>query len=291
MAARSSWKGSLKLSLVTIPVRAYPATNPGSDVSFHQLHRKCHTRIQLKKWCPHCHEEVGKDDIVKGYESSKGQYVIVEEEEIARLRPKSSGLVDVSHVVDAAAVDPIFIERAYYLAPDGKAAGPAFAVVRAGLDGRAAIGRVALHGREYLVAVTPRESALILYTLRTAGEVRDMDDVEELSSAAKARPEEVKLARQILDSFESTADLSTFVDNYEVALKQMLRTKGTKAVSEPEAPAKPARVVNLMDALRQSLERVSAGKKPPAVARPKATTSHAARPAGKHVERRSRRAS
>src|SRR5262245_41125499 len=100
MAARPTWKGSLRLSLITIPIRAFPATNPGSDVSFRQLHRKCKTPIQLKKWCPHCNEEVGKDDIVKGYETDKGRYVIVEDEEIAAIRPEATHVVNISHVAD-----------------------------------------------------------------------------------------------------------------------------------------------------------------------------------------------
>src|SRR5205814_7624506 len=120
----------LKLSLITIPIRVFPATNPGSDVSFRQLHRKCHTPIRMKKWCPHCNVEVRKEDIVKGYESSKGRYVVVEEEEIKKLRPESSHVVEISHVANQAVIDPIYIERSYYLAPENKMAGAAFAVLR-----------------------------------------------------------------------------------------------------------------------------------------------------------------
>ena len=147
MAVRPTWKGSLKLSLINIPIRAFPATNPSSDVSFRQIHRKCRTPIQLKKWCPHCDEEVGKNDIVKGYEAEKGRFVLVEEEEIASVRPDSSRVVDISHVMEASALDPIYIERSYYTAPDNKTAGSPFAVIREALDGKAAIGRMTQHGR------------------------------------------------------------------------------------------------------------------------------------------------
>jgi len=274
MAARPTWKGSLKLSLISIPIRAFPATSSTSDVSFRQLHRKCHTPIQLRKWCPHCDEEVRKDDIVKGYEAEKGQYVIVEEGDIASVRPESSHVVEITHVVEATVIDPIYIERTYYLAPDIKAAGSPFAVVREGLAGRAAVGRLSQHGREYLVGVVPREDVLLLYTLRTAGEVREMDEISEIEFAdVRVKPEEVKLARQVLNSFDTVPDLSEFVDNYQVALKRMLKTKGAGEVVPAPQPAAPTKVVNLMDALRQSLAQVSADKKRPA----KAGSARAAR--------------
>jgi DNA end-binding protein Ku len=216
MAVRLAWKGVLKLSLITISIRVFPATNPASDVSFRQLHRKCHTPIQMKNWCPHCNIELDNAEIVKGCESSKGHYVLVENEEIAGLRPEASHVVEISHLAESTAIDPIYIERTYYLAPDNKTAGSAFAVIREGLNGSAGIGRLALHGREYLVAVVPRDSALLAYTLRTAGEVRNMADIEELKYGdVKPKTEEVKLARQVLHSFEPVADLSKLTDNYQ----------------------------------------------------------------------------
>ncbi len=263
-SARPTWKGSLKLSLISIPIRVFPATSSSSDVSFRQLHRRCHTPIQLKKWCPHCHEEVSKDDIVKGYETSKGNFVLVEEEEIAKLRPESTHVIDLSHVVDARTVDPIHVERSYFLTPDNKAAGPAFAVMRDALEDQAAVGRLALHGREYLVAVTRRDEALVLYTLRTAGEVRDLSATDGLEFApAKTKPDEVKLARQVLASLKTTNDLSSFTDHYEEALREMLARKGARETVAVEE-TKPTKVVDLMQALRQSLASISEEKKKPA---------------------------
>lgn len=259
------WKGSLKLSLITIPIQVFPATDSGSDVSFRQLHRKCHTPIQLKKWCPHCHVELAPDDIVKGYKTSNGRMVVVEEEEIAHLRPESTRTVDISDVMDVSTIDPIYIERSYYLAPDGKAAGSPFAVVRDALKDRAAVGRLALHGREYVVAVLPREDAMLLHTLRTAGEVRAVSDVTGVEFAsAKARPEEVKLARQVLDSYSSGKDLTAFTDNYEDALRGMLEAKHDDEEDVPvnDRSAKPTKVVNLMEALRESLARANRKAKP-----------------------------
>jgi DNA end-binding protein Ku len=212
--------------------------------------------------------------------------VLVEEEEIAGIRPESTRVIEISHVVDASTVDPIYIERPYYLAPENKSAGSPFAVVREALDGKAGVGRLALHGREYLVAILPREDALLMYTLRTAGEVRQLKQIDELEYAhTKVKPEEVKLARQVLNSFETEADLSKFTDNYQQALREMLEAKGE---AEPIAAekGKPTKVVNLMDALRQSLDKVSKEKKRPARAAARKTARVV-----KHPSSKARRAS
>lgn len=261
---RPTWTGALRLSLVTIPVRVFAATTAAADVHFHQLHRKCHTPIQLKKWCPHCRREVSNDELVKGFERSKGRFVLIEEEEISRLRPASTRTIDISDLVTLDAIDPVMVERAYFLAPANRAGGATFAVFREALGDRAAVGRVAVHGREYLAAVVKRKRALLMLTLRTKGEMRDADQIGELDFAdVKAKAPELKLARQVLDSFRTNADLRNFTDHYEDALKGVLRDK--PEVAEPaEAEAGRGRgrghrraarsnVVSLMDALRDSL--------------------------------------
>lgn len=266
---RPIWKGSLKLSLISIPVRVFAATNDAHDVSFRQLHRKCHTPIQLKKWCPHCEEDVGPEDIVKGYESAKGQYVIVTEKEIAALRPESTHVVDISHVLAASAIDPIYVERSYFLAPDGKQAAAPFAVLREALGDQAVVGHVAMHGREYLVAVVARDQGLLMYTLRTAGEVREMGDIDmPAAGGTRTRTDEVKLARQVLNAFDHEARLSAFTDHYEDALRRMVTSKAATAVAAPAAGGAP-RVVNLMDALRKSLATVQADTRKSASHRPR----------------------
>jgi DNA end-binding protein Ku len=185
-------------------------------------------------------------------------------------------------------IDPIYIERSYYLAPDSKAAGAPFGVIREGLDGKAAVGRLALHGREYLVAVLAREKALMLFTLRTAGEVRKMDSIDELDFAAvRVKPEEVKLARQVLNSFETDADLSSFTDNYQEALRAMLEKKGAGEPIEVVEKGKPAKVANLMDALRKSLDQVSSEKKRPAKAGARKTARIVKHPSSKATRRAS----
>ena len=259
---RPAWKGLLKLSLIAVPIRVYPATDSRSDVAFHQLHRQCKTRIQLKKWCPHCDREVQTDEIVKGYEKQKGRMVIVEDEEIKAVRPESTRVAEISHVLDDAVIDPLHVERSYYIAPDGTRAGEPYAVIREGLAGKAAVGRLALHGREYLVAIVPHQRALLLHTLRTKGEVRALKAIEELAFArAKPKATEIKLIRQVLASFETDAAIEDFTDNYQAALKKMLAAKDPEGVAAKQAGAKPAKVVDLLDALRRSLDQVKPTRK------------------------------
>ena len=186
----------------------FPATDAGATLSFNQLHAECQTRIQQKRWCPKCEREVPNTDIVKGYEFEKGRYVVVEDEDIEKVRVDSTRVINLEKFTDDTAIDPIYLERPYYLAPDGPVASQAFAVVREGMQGKAGIGKVALYGREYLVKVQPREKGLIMYTLRHAGEIRSMDAIDELTHVPeKLKPEEVKLARQVMSTFEGEVDL------------------------------------------------------------------------------------
>ena len=266
MAARPTWKGYLKISLVNIPIKVFPATDAGATLSFNQLHAECQTRIQQKRWCPSCQREVPNTDIVKGYEFEKGRYVIVNDEDIEKVRVDSTRVINLEQFTDDTAIDPIYLERPYYLAPDGPVAKEAFAVIREGMKGKAGIGKVALYGREYLVKVQPRERGLIMYTLRHANEIRSMDAIEELGDMpAKIKPDEVRLAQQVIGTFEGDVDFQSYRDEYQIGLREIIDAKieGREVVS-PEVEA-PPKVVNLMDALRKSLDSISSSKKKPAV--------------------------
>jgi DNA end-binding protein Ku len=267
MAARPTWKGYLKISLVNIPVKVFPATDAAATLSFNQLHAECQTRIQQKRWCPSCQREVPNTDIVKGYEFEKGRYVVIDEDDIDKVRVESTRVINLERFTDDTAIDPIYLERPYYLAPDGPVAREAFAVIREGMTGKAGIGKVALYGREYLVKVQPREKGLVMYTLRHAAEIRSMDAIDELADMpATMRPEEVTLARQVIGTFEGDVDLEEYRDDYQVGLREIIDAKieGREVVAqEVEAPPK---VVNLMEALRKSLDTISANKKKPATA-------------------------
>src|SRR3984893_16490686 len=168
-------------------------------ISFNQLHGECQTRIQQKRWCPYHNREVPNSEIVKGYEFAKGRYVVLSEEDFDKVRPESTRVIDLVQFADDSAIDPMYIDRAYCRAPDGKMAGDAFAVMREGMKGKVGIGKLALYGREYLVAVRPQERGILMYTLHHAAEIRSIDTVEELNSVATTvKPEEMKLAQQVI---------------------------------------------------------------------------------------------
>jgi DNA end-binding protein Ku len=207
---------------------------------------------------------VPNTDIVKGYEFEKGHYVVIDEEDIEKVRVDSTRVINLEKFTEDSAIDSIYLERPYYLAPDGPVASEAFAVVREGMEGMAGIGKVALYGREYLVKVQPRERGLIMYTLRHADEIRAMESIDELAQMpAKVKADEVKLARQVMSTFQGEVDFKSYRDEYQDGLRQIIDAKveGREVVA-PEVEA-PPKVVNLMDALRKSLDSISASKKKP----------------------------
>ena len=272
MSARPTWKGYLKVSLVNIPVKVFPATESSATISFNQLHGECRTRIQQKRWCPQCNREVPNTEIVKGYEFEKGHYVILGEDDFEKVRPESTRVIDLVQFADESSIDPMYVDRTYYLAPDGAMASDAFAVMREGMKGKVGIGKLALYGREYLVAVRPYQRGIAMHTLHHSGEIRGIDQVEELNSVpAKVKPEEIKLAKQVIGTFERPLDLATYKDEYRAGLQQMIDAKiAGREIVAPSAEA-PPKVVNLMEALRKSLDSVSTARKKPAkasVARP-----------------------
>jgi DNA end-binding protein Ku len=262
MPARATWKGFLKVSLVNIPIKVFPATESSGSISFNQLHAECQTRIRQKRWCEHCNREVPNTEIVKGYEFEKGRYVVLSDDDFDKVRPESTRVIDLVQFADDSAIDPMYVDRAYYLAPDGGVAADAFAVMREGMKGKVGVGKLALYGREYLVAVKPQDKGLVMYTLHHAAEIRTIDAVEELGAVpTKVRPEEIKLAKQVIETFDGPLNLSDYKDEYREGLQRIIDAKiaGEEIVAtSPEAPPK---VVNLMDALKKSLDAVSAGKK------------------------------
>jgi DNA end-binding protein Ku len=272
MPARPTWKGYLKISLVNIPIKVFPATDAGATLSFNQLHAECQTRIQQKRWCPHCEREVPNTDLVKGYEFEKGRWVIVDDEDIEKVRVESTRVINLEKFTDDTAIDPIYLERPYYLAPDGPVAKQAFAVIREGMKGKAGIGKVALYGREYLIKVQPRERGLIMYTLRHANEIRSMEAIDELADMPETvKADEVKLAHQVIGTFEGEVDLESYRDEYQVGLREIIDAKiEGREITAPAVEA-PPKVVNLMDALRKSLSTIEATKKKPGTVEKKAS--------------------
>lgn len=268
MAVRSTWKGFLKVSLVNIPIRVFPATESAAALSFNQLHAECQTRIQQKRWCPRCDREVPQSEIVKGYEFAKGRWVIMRDEDFAKVSVPSTRVIALEQFTDESAIDPMYVDRAYYLAPDGQVAADAYAVMREGMRGKVGIGKVALYGREYLVAIKVQQHGLVMYTLHHAAEMRTIDQIEELDAVPRTvKPQEVKLAKQVVDMFDGELNLADYRDEYKEELRRIIdaRVAGEEYVGQPvEEP--PTNVVDLMAALRRSLDAVSSSKKKPAKA-------------------------
>jgi len=268
MAARSTWKGFLKVSLVNIPIRVFPATESAASLSFNQLHAECQTRIQQKRWCPHCEREVPLSEVVKGYEFAKGRYVVMQEDDFAKVSTPSTRIINLEQFTDETAVDPMYVDRTYYLAPDGQVAGDAYAVMREGMRGKAGIGKVALYGREYLVAVKAQDNGLVMYTLHHAAEMRGIDQIEELDSVPKTvKPEELKLAQQVVEMYSGELNLNDYKDEYKEELRRVIDAKvAGEEVVATVTPEPASNVIDLMAALRRSLDTVSAAKKPTAKA-------------------------
>jgi len=267
MAARATWKGFLKVSLVNIPVKVFPATESAATLSFNQLHSECQSRIQQKRWCPQCEREVPHAELVKGYEFEKGRYVVVSDEDIQKVRVESTRVIDLAQFTDETEIDPIYVDRAYYLAPDGEMAASSFAVMREGMAGKAGIGKVALYGREYLVAVRPHKKGLVMYTLHHDAEIRSIDEVEELNSVpSKVKPEEMKLAKQVVATFDAELNLKDYKDEHKEGLRKIIDAKIAGEEIVATEVQDPPKVVDLMEALRRSLDTVSADKKKPAKA-------------------------
>jgi len=188
--------------------------------------------------------------------------VVVTEEDIEKVRVESSKVIDLSQFTDVTDIDPIYVDKSYYLAPDGPMAAESFAVMREGMAGKAGIGKVALYGREYLVAVRPQKKGLVMYTLHHDAEIRSIDQVEELNSVpSKVKPEEMKLAKQVIATFDAELNLKDYKDEYKEGLRRIIDAKiAGEEVVAPEVQ-EPPKVVDLMEALRRSLNSVSADKK------------------------------
>ncbi len=263
MAFRPAWQGHLKLSLVTCPVALYTAIDPGGDVHFHLVNPKTSNRIRMVATDPDT-GPVDRSELVKGYEVADGEYVLVTDEEIKAVKLESTKTIDIERFVPAADIDRIYWDNPYYLAPDGKLAQEAFAVIRQALadTGQIALGRVVLSTRERLLALEPRGEGILATSLRSADEVRDAGEIFASIGYAKADPEMIAIARKIIEQREGPFDPRQFTDRYEEALEALIadKKKGRKirTVAEPE----DTNVVDLMAALRASL--AAKGKAAPA---------------------------
>ena len=266
MAYRPSWQGHLKLSLVTCPVALYTATNSAGDVHFNLINPKTKNRIKMITTDPDT-GPIERSQLVKGYEVSKGEYVLLTDDEIKSVKLESTKTIDIERFVAGSEIDRLYWDNPYFLAPDGKMAQEAFGVIRTAMEksGQIALGRIVMATRERILALEPRGKGILAYTIRSDAEVRKPDEIFGGISDAKPNAAMISIAEKIIEQQEGPFDPSQFVDRYEEALKALIEEKkqGHKPtkVAEPEA----TNVVDLMAALRASL-----GAKDKGVAKPKA---------------------
>jgi len=283
MASRPSWQGHLKLSLVTCPVSLYTATSSGGDVHFNLINPKTNNRIKMITTDPDT-GPIERSDLVKGYEVSKGEYILLTDEEIKSVRLESTKTIDIERFVPAEDIDRLYWDNPYYLAPDGKMAQEAFGVIRTAMEksGQIALARVVISTRERILALEPRDKGILAYTIRTDAEVRKPDEIFAGISDAKPDAAMISIAERIIEQQEGPFDPSQFVDRYEEALKALIedKKKGHKPakVAEPE----DTNVIDLMSALRASLggKTPAKAKKAPAKKTTKTPARTKARKAG-----------
>jgi DNA end-binding protein Ku len=281
---RTTWNGAISFGLVTIPVGLAPATKPAarqSDVSFRLLHRECMTPIKQKRWCPVHEQEVGPDEIVRGWEVSKGEFVVVEDADLEAIdRDSTSRAIEITRFVPNQQVDAIYFDRTYFLVP---AATPAqrrpYALLAEAMreTETAALGRFVLAGKEKLALIRVRDGALVLETMFVAEDVYSDAEIDEALEDTETKEAEVALARQIIEGLAGDFEPSELVSDYRRDLRAMLEEKLRGAPpARPEPVPEPAPVVDLMDALRKSVAESQRKKAAAAPAKPRSRAKAAA---------------
>jgi DNA end-binding protein Ku len=289
MAPRAYWKGSLKLSLVSCPVLLYPASTSVEKTRFHMINKETGNRLKQQMIDSETGDVVESDQKGRGYEVSKGEYVEVEKEELEAVQVESNHTIDIDSFVPRDEIDRRYLNNPYYIAPDGKAGVDAFAVIRDAMKDkdRVALARIVLSNREHVIAIEPLGKGLLGTTLRYPYELRDEDEYFDDIKNPKISKDMIELASHILDSKAAHFDPSKFKDEYENALKTLVKRKAAgKPVKAVEREERPDNVINLMDALRQSLKGKAAAKRGShASSRASRRTSHPAKKAHRSAAR------
>jgi len=256
MAPRPYWQGYLRLSLVSCPIALYPATSEREKISFHQLNRETGNRIRYVKVDAETGDEVERDQIVKGYELSKGQYVEVEPDELEAIALDSKRVIEIDQFVPRKEIDELYFANPYYLVPDGEAGAQAFAVIRDAIEQvkMMALGRVVFTSREHMIGLEARGKGIMGITLRYPYEVRDEKDYFDDIPGDRVTKDMLDLATHIIKTKTGHFHPEKFEDQYEDALKELLRKKGRGEKIEPPPEREHGNVINLMDALRRSVK-------------------------------------
>src|SRR5471030_55895 len=283
MAARAYWKGSLKLSLVSCPVLLYPASTSTDKTRFHMINKQTGNRLKQQMVDAETGDVVEADQKGRGYELKKGEYIEVEKQELEAVQIESNHTIDIDSFVPKDEIDKRYLNHPYYIVPDGKAGTDAFAVIRDAMkdQDRVALARIVLTNREHVIAIEPLGKGLVGTTLRYPYELRDADEYFDDIKSPKITKDMVELAGHILDSKAAHFDPSKFKDEYEDALKKLVKRKAAGKPIKIAAPEeKPSNVVSLMDALKQSLKGKSSAKR----------SSHASPRASRRTSRPARKA-
>src|SRR4030081_3527180 len=290
MAPRAYWKGYLKLSLVSCPIALFPATSEREKVSFHQLNKTTGHRIKYRKVDADTGDQVESADIIKGYEVGKGEYLELDPEELEAIAIESKRTIKMDEFVPRKEIDELYLNSPYYIVPDGEVGQQAFAVIREAIrqEGMVAIGRVVFTSREHIIALEARDKGLLGVTLRYPYEVRKEQEYFDAIPDEKIPKDMLELATHIVESKAGHFDPERFEDQYEDALKELLKKKQSGQKIEAPREREPSKVVNLMDALRRSVETERAGgeRRQPA---PRTGDHRAPKKAGR-LELRARRA-
>lgn len=258
MAPRAYWKGHIRLSLVSFPVRVFAAVTSSEKISLHQYDRESGDRIRYKKVADDTSDEVQEEDIVKGYEYEKGSFIPIEDDDLEHLKLESRHTIDLVQFTDSRDIDPIYFDRPYYVAPDGEIAEEAFLTVREALKAskKAAIGQVVLSGKERIVCLRPCGRGIVMETLRYAYEVREAEKYfDDISEDTEIDDEQLELARQLIEQKTKAFDPKSFKDHYQEGLMEIIQAKiKGQEITVSEGRPRGAQVINIVDALRKSLE-------------------------------------
>src|SRR5256885_4132360 len=283
MAPRAYWKGSLKLSLVSCPVLLYPASTTTDKTRFHMINKETGNRLKQQMVDAETGDVVESDQKARGFELKKGEYVEIEKEELEAVQIESNHTIEIDSFVPKQEIDKRYLNHPYYIAPDGKAGIDAFAVIRDAMkdQDRVALARIVLTNREHMIAIEPLGKGLLGTTLRYPYELRDEDDYFDDIKSPKFSKDMIELASHILDTKAGHFDPKKFKDEYEDALKALVRRKASgKPIKAAEREEKPDNVINLMDALRQSLKGNASAKR----------ASHRRAPASRRTHRPAKKA-
>jgi len=278
---RSIWKGHIRFSLVTIPIRIYNAVDTEETIRFNQLHKDDNGPVGYEKKCKKCGKALSAQDIVKGYQFEPEQYVIVAAEDLEKLKLKSTKVIEIEGFINASEVHPTLYESPYFAGPDGPVAAKTYSLLTQALksSGKVGVGKVVLRDREEVVMIAPLEGGLVLYKLRNPQELRKIDTVPQLEKA-DINKDELKLSISLVESMASSLKEMDLTDRYRDALREMIEAKvaGKQIVTvvEEEKP-----VVDIMTALKQSIERTKAQKKPMEKAKGEKKAEAEAKPARK----------